>query len=698
MVGEGGTWFQRRAAVRLLPQQAARGGVEAVSTAKRALLEDASADVREAAALVLRELALEGDREVLERLCTAARTDNADVRCAALGSLASLAGGDPGALACTAELAAPGAGQGAEVRSAALAALRQVAEGYWLADRADGFEHVVQAAAVVAGCTREADAALVVPALEALPALAPAAPAAAEEAACTALARAAVPRSRAAAAAALAELAVAGSEDTLQALLVALEDGDSAVRAAAARAVPRLACTGPGGQGESCVRALRALAGDASDEVRAVAVEALSRAAPRGHQPACFTAVQGLADESAAVRQAAARALLSLAEEGGSDLLLSALGELLAHPEEEVRQASAAVLEEICDPEEDDRVLQQACRHLNHRLRRLRAEARALLERFGGQGHPVVLEACIRGLRCYERDEVRHDAVMALQQFCGGSPDAVACEELAGLVENDPSSANRLAALRVLPAVGQGKEVAVRAAAAALADAEEAVREEAVRAMGILAGAADPRALELLADMLPLPELRPEQRPARRVRVIEAMEALARGSDDAATVEVLAEMTVDFDLDVRLAALRALEAVAARGNELALDAVAALLDCDDPVTCSQAASRFHLFADRWDQEAAFAAMQRTQSEACECRLAALQALASVIDPGRGPADVYEEPEEEVLAQLRHLSEADPHPPLRSAAAALLRHVEERRPVGPLSEGLGHHLQRLAGLA
>jgi len=91
--------------------------------------------------------------------------------------------------------------------------------------------------------------------------------------------------------------------------------------------------------------------------------------------------------------------------------------------------------------------------------------------------------------------------------------------------------------------------------------------------------------------------------------------------------------------------------------------------------------RLRCFAAPWDKQATLAATKRTACQCYENRIAALHALAGIVDPGAAVAgEEYLPPDEEVVQQLVHLSVEDDYQPVKRLAASILQHIQSKEPI------------------
>ena len=335
--------------------------------------------------LVLSALAAHGGARALPELLAALEADDEAVRGPALSALAQL--GDVRALPALARLLDHA---DAAVSGAAVAALVEVA-ARGLAEQ----EAVLLAARAHAGAVRPATYRLLgrigderdVPALRAG-------------------LRAPHRGTRVAAAGALATLGgrVQLSRSDAPELLDALDDGDGAVRAAAAHAVAALAgrthggAVGAGGWGEA-IRALAMALGDEEPVVRAAAALALGHCGAVEFTPQLSL----LAGDAAAPPEAAAAAVHALAELG------QAAAEVLAraarHSDPEVVKEAVLAAAAVPGPAAADLLLAAAA-HRRWDVRRAAASA------LGARGERSLVDA-VRRLASAEEDPLVADALQA---------------------------------------------------------------------------------------------------------------------------------------------------------------------------------------------------------------------------------------------------------------------------------------------
>lgn len=671
------TWFQRRAAVRVLAAQAKKGDRKAIDNLLRAL-EDASADVREAAAHGLAGIAEVGDVEVLTMLNKALQDESTDVRSSVLEALGVLAAGDANIITQIAHYAT-NMEKEQKVRVAALTALRMVGSVYWDSRH----ELLAPAVQTVADCTLEEDITVAITALGTLSTVAAASRDCAEQAVKASL-KSSTPHIRMAALAALATMAPPSDADAITALSGCLTDDDSAVRAAALTALSRVATASD----EDVITIICRCTDDKSPVVPVAAYAALRRIAPPGHERACFVAgARGLKHSEKDVRNAAAGMLADVAVRGDCRLM-SVVGALLGDINKDVRLAAIASLEVLSEGGNADKGLHEFCKHLHHKAKAVRKEMREVIERLNGRGNREVINACCEGLKNRTRPDIRLDAIWSLQTLCNEA-DSFASERLAQLFDMEPVDENRRVLILVLATVGKSCPAAILTTAKAFVDAEDIVRDQALETIACVAPGGRRQAVRTLSEMLPLRDMLFEDRPSARLYIMQALEKIGPGCDESCAVDALVERTKDTYPAVRMAALRALEAVAARGNEPAVRAVAALLAVDDAPTRNQAMSRLKHIARPWDRTAALEASRvASTSKWYECRVAALHALAGVIDPGAEGFEQDEQyvPDEVVIERLELLAKQDEYEPVKKAAAEILRHIRDREPMPAL--GLG----------
>lgn len=656
---------------------------------------DEAAEVRSAAARALADVAEPGNAEALGALCEALGDDSVEVGCAALESLGALATGGGSqsdrALERMAAAAHTNAASTPTLRKTALAALLRA-----LGMPGGQTSQSLPILEATLACVGDEEPSVAEAALRLLPLAAPANPEEASNSATAALyggcapAAAKAPRVRCAALAAHGTLAPRGDDGAIEAAAAFLEEGNSEVRAAALDAVARIANVGDAHAISLALARVEQTAGgvgarETSSDVRKAALEALGRLAPRGHERALRSAVQGLKDTDVQLRKAARATIEALAPEEVDEELIAALAELLAHSDSQVRTTAIDALQSVRIGEEGkQRVVREICLRMHDRNRDVRRDMRKAALKLAGRGCPFVVLSLCDGLRPSEHEETKLDAARALPSLAE-ERDKDACDALARAADIDPSAKVRFTALQILAHMGKGRKASVRAAARALMSLEVGVREQALATLQAVLGNNGDYATDLLVEQLPLVNLEHNQRMGPRLHILQAIELAGVGTEDEDAIAALAERLEDRDSGVRVAALSALEKVAGRGgNEIALRGVAALFTCKCNETRKKAALHYRFLAHPWDHKAARIALEATAAEWWEHRLAALHALAAVVDPGSGPeGEPYREPPEDVMARLEELSQRETHHPVKTVATAILQKVRKREAI-PMS--------------
>lgn len=679
----GDSWFQRRAAVRARAKEAERGSTETIAEII-GYLSDKSLDVRVAACRALVAIAERGDSDSVAALRKAAVSDeSSDVRAAAIEAMGSVAACAPDNVALISSVVA-NSGMEMPVRVAALAAFGAMAGDYWLEGgvcEGEEFASLATGVGVVAVCASGPEATLAKAALAVLPAAAPANPGIAAEAVGKAL-QSSTPHVRVAALAAHAALVQPGDASALNVAVGMLRDADSDVRRAAAATVAQVACQGD----DKVVTALTAASRDSCSVVRTAVLQALAIVSSIAHDGATQVALAALRDSEAEVRKAALAAFSTVARRD-DQTLVRAVGDLLASKDQPARLGGIAALQSLCGSR-SDHGLKEVCKKVNHQSKGVRADMRRALVDLGAHDNPWVLDACAAGLRDSTKTEIRFDALLAIRELCTKGNEMVA-RHLMEIVRGDREPQNRRLAMNVLATAGYGCRSTSEAAATAMFEKDQEMRAEALATIVRATPSGDRFTIVCLVDMLPLSEIEFKDRAERRLDILKALASVAHGSDDECALQALVERTQDLDARVRSAALLTLQKVATRGNEVAINAAAELLQHADPATRKEAISRFRFFAEPWDPRAVRAALRGTSSDWWENRVASLHALAGIVNPSLGaPSGPSSDNDLKrfLLARLGELAQSDEYQPVKTAAANVLRHLESGTPIPFLDDG------------
>lgn len=398
-------------------------------------------------------------------------------------------------------------------------------------------------------------------------------------------------------------------------------EGEASLILAALSALPCLAAFDPAGALQAIEKAFSCkVAG-----VRAAAASALPSIVP-SRDPAALKALGALLQDETSpdARVAAVQAAAQVSD--GEEKLLAQICEMAeGDPAFSVRAAAIEALSSWSSASALRSLVH--CLTADHGLVR-KAASEVLQRRPSGE-----LLKALRPLLADERQEVRHAALEVVEAHRTDE----ACAEVCHL----------------------------------LLDVNEDIRYDALQSLQRLASLAGLAGVIQHLVALPVDNLKDQDRVSARLQQIKAIEAIAKDSGEPEAVATLAELTVDLAAAVRLAALGALKAVARRGNEVAIDATAALLSCDDVATQEQALATFRVISKRLSAEAMTAAARQSTADAQEDRILALLAVASAVQFREAHALLPPQ----VLAQLQLTAAEDGSAEVRQLAATILQALE-----------------------
>mmetsp|Transcript_96823 Transcript_96823/g.152573 ORF Transcript_96823/g.152573 Transcript_96823/m.152573 type:complete len:607 (-) Transcript_96823:85-1905(-) len=473
---------------------------------------------------------------------------------------------------------------------------------------------------------------------------------------------------------------------------------DSDVRAAALTALTSVAME----KDDQVIDLLCSSLEDHSSSVRRASYSLIPEVVQRGHHLTGISLVKGFKDENTDVRKSAVASFAAIAEKSDT-VLMNTAGKVLECANRDFRSAALMALEAVSV--DSDLALAEVCKRLNHKSKHVRRHMLEAVARLNGASHPLVIAACVEALQDSSHEDVRFDALRALDSlFPKGNK--LTLEHVARTASEDYVTRNQCFALQLLCKMGKGRRVAMLVAASALGERDADVVQQGFKTLIEVSPPGSNYALECLVELLPLRHLQLQERVDRRLYIIDAMMQIGSGTKHEASIQALTERIEDLNPSVRSIALEALQSIAGVGNARAVEAVANLLLSRDADMRALAVSRLQLFAAPFDPIAARAAIKHTASEHFETRVAALHALAGIINPSRimsldfklgleyaserlhlsRASSSLEWPQTEVLSRLEALASYDEYQPVKAAASTILTYLHKWEPIP--SDGLG----------
>lgn len=360
----------------------------------------------------------------------------------------------------------------------------------------------------------------------------------------------------------LGRTALPGEERAIQAAAEGMQDDDAGVRQAAVQALAKAA-------GEDSTRAVNEAIvrlKHSAPGVRITALEALATVAEHGSARVVESIMACLDDEVVGVRAAAFKVLGCLAPRGDRPTI-SALIKKIEDPRGDVRTAAGETFVVVAGNDQYGNALLRE--HLRHDRPEIRCFALELLPNIAPQGNDASIVAVLPLLND-ESSRVRDCTVNALARL-GRSGDQRVVDALCHLLQHAKADFRKVGIHALPKLVGKGNPQALSAVSACLSHQDSNVRKASYEAFAGIANA-DDNAIKLAAQ-----GLEDDHHEVRKVAAHTLATVAGRKGNPCAVEAVIARLTHTYS-DVRIAAVRALLEVTAKGDELA---IAALRNCLD---------------------------------------------------------------------------------------------------------------------